>query len=220
MEIEAPMKNKPVQQTKQSNLGERLKTAREAMHLTEKEAALRLNLSTNIILLMENEDFQNGPPATFIRGYLRSYARLLNIPEYEINTAVAQLESSIPQTPEPSAPPILKTQAGNQTHHYLRRMTYAVVAILIVLVSIWWTSHPKDLVPRAKSIPIPNVVAVAPQTIAATPALTPLTKSEQNSGLPQIFKLPSSKAVNSSSEEVAMAHPEPGLEQNEDDNTD
>lgn len=163
-------------QTHPVGLGVRLRSARESIRLSEKDAAARLHLSPKMIPIMENEDFQNGPPATFIRGYLRSYARLLNIPEAEIQIAVAKLEATIPKTPQPSAPPILKTRPRNQAHHYLRLMTYGVVAVLLVLVSVWWTSHPKDFVTPAKAILSNNTatpaVPAAVSTAAPTPDLT------------------------------------------------
>src|SRR5689334_12090930 len=83
---------------KKTGLGARLKAARETMQLTEKEAATRLHLNTNIISIIENENFANGPPATFIRGYLRSYARLLNISENEIKLTLQELESAMPSS--------------------------------------------------------------------------------------------------------------------------
>ena len=191
MESELTMTKKPtqyntadMQKIEPTGLGERLKTAREAMRLTEKEAGARLHLSPKIICVMENEDFENGPPATFIRGYLRSYARMLNISESEINAAVANLESTIPQTPQPSAPPILKTSPRNQTHHYLRLMTFGVVAILMVLVSVWWTSHPKDLITYVKAttstlapvVATNNVHALAP--VAQTAPTAPVANTQ------------------------------------------
>jgi cytoskeleton protein RodZ len=161
MEIEAAMTNKTPQFNepnmrivKSAGFGAQLRAARETMSLTEKDAAARLHLSPKIIQIMEEENFENGPPATFIRGYLRSYARMLCISEEMIHTAVARLESAIPQTPHPSAPPILKTQSSNQTHHYLRLMTYVVIAALLVLMSLWWTSHPKDILTAAKTTAI------------------------------------------------------------------
>src|SRR5579872_1449847 len=83
--------------------GARLKAAREAMNLSQKEAAIRLHLNPNILQILESEDFQKAPPATFIRGYLRSYARLLNFNEEDINAALTQsgLES---QTRTPIIP--------------------------------------------------------------------------------------------------------------------
>ena len=80
------------EQSKLSGLGARLRKTRESMHLTQKEAAARLYLNPKIVEVIENEAFYDGPPMTFMRGYLRSYARLLNFPESEIKAAIDELE--------------------------------------------------------------------------------------------------------------------------------
>ena len=67
-----------------TGMGVRLKKARESLHLTEKEAAARLYLNPKIISVIEMEAFSEGPPITFMRGYVRSYARMLSLPESEI----------------------------------------------------------------------------------------------------------------------------------------
>lgn len=176
--------------TKHSGIGKRLKTARESLRLSEKEAAARLHLSQKIIPIMENEDFNNGPPATFMRGYLRSYARMLNISENEVNAAILQLESSIPRTPEPCAPPILNTQPIHQrSRRYLRGMTYVVVPVLALLVGIWWSSHSKDILTAIKPIAATlsaNVTSSAPKSPAAAtpePQTTPAPEIAANTSV-------------------------------------
>lgn len=157
----------------QAGLGSRLKRAREACQLSEKEAAIRLHLNPKIIAIMESEDFENGPPATFMRGYLRSYARILNIPEEEINAAVAHLETNLPQAPLPASPPIFSTQSSNDYYRYLRWMTYLVAGVLILLVSMWWSSHSKDMMALSKSLltpPKPATTSEVTQTLTTTTA--------------------------------------------------
>lgn len=166
----------------QAGLGKRLRATRESLRLSEKDAAARLHLNAKLIPIMENEDFDNGLPPTFMRGYLRSYARMLNIPEAEINATVAQLEANLPQAPVAVAAPILKTQASHQNYRYLRLMTYVVVAMLAALVSIWWASHPKDFMTPVKkpvnSNPIPaSSVTPVPVPASSTPTATPETNT-------------------------------------------
>lgn len=188
MENESTMTSEQIQPTinldklivTQAGLGKRLRATRESLRLSEKDAAARLHLNAKLIPIMENEDFDNGLPPTFMRGYLRSYARMLNIPEAEINATVAQLEANLPQAPVAVAAPILKTQASHQNYRYLRLMTYVVVAMLAALVSIWWASHPKDfMTPVKKPVsanPIP-ASSVTPVPAPSTPTATPETNT-------------------------------------------
>lgn len=137
------MTNNP-ESVKITGIGERLKKAREAMHLTEKEAAARLYLNPKIILIIENETFADGPPITFMRGYLRSYARMLNLPENEIQAGLNGMESAFPQ-PKTTAPALHATPI-NYSDRYIRWITYLIVITLIALVCLWWNSHSKYVI--------------------------------------------------------------------------
>jgi cytoskeleton protein RodZ len=220
---------------KQAGIGKRLKTARESLRLSEKEAAARLHLSLKMIPIMENEDFDNGPPATFMRGYLRSYARMLNISDNEVNTAISQLEASIPRSPEPCAPPILQTRPTHASHRYLRGMTYIVVPVLALLVCIWWTSHSKDLMSAIKPVAATLTNTVDPSVttpVVTTTANKPTTNSIPAAPVPPVVATPAAnppapaaatvtpdqqaKPSNDATADMDMAQPdEPGLEQSD-----
>ena len=52
---------------------------REALGLTRQDVADSLNLSVRVVEAIETEDWQRLPGPAFIRGYLRGYAKLLEI---------------------------------------------------------------------------------------------------------------------------------------------
>lgn len=164
--------NKP-ESLKKTGLGERLKLAREAMQLTEKEAAARLHLNVNIISLIENENFTNGPPATFIRGYLRSYARLLNLSENEITLTLKDLESSIPSSN--TTMPVVHMQPRKYNERYFHWLTYVIVLVLGVLVSVWWSSHSRYVI--ADVPPVQSAATTSQSTTAIPQSLTESAQS-------------------------------------------
>jgi len=73
--------------------GAALKSAREELGVSVREVAEALNLPVQILEAMEANDFEHLPQLVFTRGYLRSYARLL---ELDPDAIVARL----PQLPE------------------------------------------------------------------------------------------------------------------------
>lgn len=167
-----------------SGWGERLKTARESMQLTEKEAASRLHLNPRIIAVIEGEDFENGPPIIFMRGYLRSYARLLNIPENEIDQAVTQLEIAVPSQ-NVSNPIALQTQTQSfdSGQRYMRWITYPIVAVLIALVGMWWSNHSRNTADIDTASNTKTTLQITPQ--AETKATTiPVLSSAATSPTP------------------------------------
>ncbi|MCG8673614.1 MAG: DUF4115 domain-containing protein [Pseudomonadales bacterium] len=60
--------------------GERLKKARKQRKLDVEAAACQLNLSPSVLIALENDDYGALPSSTFVKGYIRSYARMLGLP--------------------------------------------------------------------------------------------------------------------------------------------
>jgi cytoskeleton protein RodZ len=59
--------------------GARLKAAREAAGLSLDQVAQQLKLAPRQVKALEDEDFAQLPGRTFARGFVRNYARLLNL---------------------------------------------------------------------------------------------------------------------------------------------
>ena len=120
--------------------GMRIRHAREALNLSEKDAAARLHLKPYIINIIENELFQEGPPAIFMRGYIRSYGKMLNLSEKDLNQALLQFNLSNPATQPPV--PAFKMRKPLTYDGSSRWATSLVVVMLTGLVGIWWwNSH-------------------------------------------------------------------------------
>lgn len=62
-----------------AGVGARLRVAREVRHLTVSDVAQTLKLGARQVEALENGDWQGLPGQTFIRGFVRNYARLLQI---------------------------------------------------------------------------------------------------------------------------------------------
>lgn len=152
-----------------TGIGARLRSAREALGYSEKDAAARLHLSPKYIVAMETENFTDSAPATFMRGYLRSYARLLNIPDSEIASVLQQLGVNTPTKIEITSTN-LRIPITNQNDTYLRWLTYVIIVVLIALVAVWWASHPRDT--EINKTAIQQSVAT-PATPVAAPVATP-----------------------------------------------
>lgn len=60
-------------------LGEVFSTARNAKKLTLKDVSNKLRLSVKQIEALDNDDFASLPPAMITRGFIRNYARLLEL---------------------------------------------------------------------------------------------------------------------------------------------
>ncbi|MEO8401891.1 MAG: helix-turn-helix domain-containing protein [Gammaproteobacteria bacterium] len=182
------------QQNKAVGFGMRLKLARELLHLSQKDAATRLHLSPKIIQTLESENGQDALPPTFMRGYLRSYARLLNMTEEEINVGLA--ESGLDSAPIQPIVPKLGTvtiERNDRSGRYVHWTTSIVVLVLCGLVGMWWSSHPHYTSTSTETVAHsdsqqPAAVVAAPT--AATTNATALTATPTATTTPIIPSYP------------------------------
>ena len=65
--------------TQEMSPGALLKKAREAKKLSQEQIAKQLRLSLQWIENIENDDYSRAAAIIYVRGYLRSYARLVDV---------------------------------------------------------------------------------------------------------------------------------------------
>ena len=67
-----------------SGLGALLKAEREKRGLSHDQVVEITRLRRHFIEALENEDWNNLPSSVFVRGFIRSYARTLNLDEKKV----------------------------------------------------------------------------------------------------------------------------------------
>jgi cytoskeleton protein RodZ len=65
-------------------VGRRLREARTQQKLTLERVAKELHLDVSVISAIEDDNREGMPAPIFVQGYIRSYARLLELPEDEL----------------------------------------------------------------------------------------------------------------------------------------
>ena len=71
--------------------GARLRNAREQLGLSQQAVAERLCLKVSTVRDIEEDKAPADLASTFLRGYIRSYARLVHIPEEELLPGLEKL---------------------------------------------------------------------------------------------------------------------------------
>jgi len=118
-----------------------LKEVREKKGLNIQSVATDLRLSSDLIKALESNDTANLPSKIFVMGYLRSYARLLNVDESDLE----QLDlSAIHQTVDVKSSFTGKPEK-NSKHLSIRLVTYLVTAGMLLLLVLWWLSMQTNL---------------------------------------------------------------------------
>ncbi len=127
-----------------ATFGQRLQSARTAMNMESKDAASHLRLNEKIILMMENNNFNNDIAPTFMKGYIRSYAKLLNIPEDEVKQVTDTIKQE-PSAQRVTTKPVAVTHRNTDrvTNHFMNIFTALIVFTMVGLIGTWWYSHNK-----------------------------------------------------------------------------
>ncbi len=125
--------------------GAQLREARHRANLSLEEVATQLRLDRRTVRALEENEFQYLPAPTFIRGYIRSYARLLGLPPGPI------LEAYDYQgfTPPAIMADITQRPQARFSDFPVRLATYVVAAGLVAMVVMWW--HSRESTPEMPS---------------------------------------------------------------------
>jgi cytoskeleton protein RodZ len=124
--------------------GARLRLAREAARLTVNDVAGCLHLMPELIVAIENDDYSRAPRGVFLRGYMRSYAKLLNIPGDDIIQALERYYRDETAEEAPRAPE--RSLCVVERQLLLRYVPAALGVVLLFVVAVWWHWQSTDSV--------------------------------------------------------------------------
>jgi cytoskeleton protein RodZ len=121
--------------------GQILRQAREQQNLTVADVAQQLNLGKSLIDDLELDQVDAKLSSTFVRGYLRSYAKLLKIPAQQILDAYSSNSKGLHQVPSLTRS-FSKRTAKEATENRFMWVTYFVIAVFVVLLVLgFWQSR-------------------------------------------------------------------------------
>ncbi|WP_047683076.1 MULTISPECIES: cytoskeleton protein RodZ [Xenorhabdus] len=122
--------------------GQILRQAREKLELSQQTVADRLCLKVSTVRDIEEDNVPANIVPTFFRGYVRAYAKLVQVPESELLTKLdAQMPNKAVKTSPMqsfSAQKIRKKRDG-----WLMKVTWFVIIILLGMTGLWWWQNYK-----------------------------------------------------------------------------
>jgi cytoskeleton protein RodZ len=114
--------------------GHRLKLTREDLRLSKDEVAHHLHLDVNIVEALESDDYEQLPSPAYICGYLRSYARILKLPEDEIVNAYSKgQEINAALIPES-----VNMEPSRQLNPAIMKTVVAIILVLLFAAGFMW----------------------------------------------------------------------------------
>ena len=118
------------------SFGQRLRAAREAKGLSRADVAARLKLPLRLVGRLEDDDYAGMDEGVYLRGYLSSYARMVDVPTVAAETVAAQ---------HMRAAPLVATGKVSRSRYLFDRYsvsaTYLILTGLIVVPAVWLATH-------------------------------------------------------------------------------
>ena len=118
------------------SIGQRLRAAREKRGWSCDDVGTRLKLQARLIRRIEEDDFTGIAHAVYLRGYLTSYARLLDIPLVLADKVVEEHGEQAP---------LVSTGRVSRSRYLLDRYsvsaTYLILTALVVGPAVWLATH-------------------------------------------------------------------------------
>jgi cytoskeleton protein RodZ len=129
-------------QNEAQTTGVRLRNAREQLGLSQQAVAERLCLKVSTVRDIEDDKAPAELASTFLRGYIRSYARLVHIPEEEL---LPMIEKQAPIRAAKVAP--MQTfslgKRRKKRDGWLMSFTWLVLFVVVGLTGAWWWQNHK-----------------------------------------------------------------------------
>ena len=155
--------------------GAMLAQAREAIHLSQQQVADKLNFRLVLVKDIENEVFDKSIPATFIRGYLRSYAKLVDLSSDDVLASYQMLNIAQQQGAEMQS--FSKGTEKQAESNRIMWISYLILALLIASTIVWWLQQGKMSNPESANVSNEKLAVVDSLTKQTSGAL-PLAITE------------------------------------------
>ena len=118
-----------------------LAEARRAKQLSTDDVAKRLCLKVNIIEALEKDELLPSISLTFIKGYTRSYAKLLCLDEVHIITLFNDFHASETLIAPKKMQSFARKVAKENNDSRWMLVTYSLIAVVLILIVIWWSQQ-------------------------------------------------------------------------------
>ena len=175
----------------QPSVGTALRAAREALGLTAQEIADRTKFSVRQVEALEQDDVAHLPQGTFLRGFIRSYARVVHLePEPLLNGIEIQPEHHSDVAEIPGGGDALP--AAGQTES---RNLYLLIGALIIALGLAFfvLGHRDDGVQAINDISIRSAPAMDPA--ASAPVIVPIENIVDDKAAPPLAEIQKKKEI-------------------------
>ncbi|RUO49276.1 RodZ domain-containing protein [Pseudidiomarina donghaiensis] len=118
--------------------GQILRAAREAEGLSTQQVADSLRLRNAVVEIIEADDYDKLSSTTFVRGYLRSFSKALEVDEKRVFEAYRAMGFGEVAASTITMQSFSKRKVRERNDSRLMLISYLIIAIVIAMAVIWW----------------------------------------------------------------------------------
>lgn len=155
--------------------GDMLAQARTKLGYSQQDVANRLRLRITVIERIENNHFNNETVATFTRGYLRSYARLVGLNAEDVLHALDHLGEA--QHGEMAMQSFSRQTKRDKHDNRIMKLTWVIFAAIAGITALWWyqNQQPDSFMTEVEPAPVVSEMpAMAENPVVTDDEITPL----------------------------------------------
>lgn len=149
----------------QTQAGDLLREARQKAGFSQQEVADRLRLKLSVIQSIDQNNLEFDHVATFTRGYLRSYAKLVSVDERLILNALDGVDEA--QHQEHSMQSFSRKTKREKHDSRIMKLTWGIFAVIIGISSVWWYQNQQDTITEFSE---QDTVATMPEENSQAPS--------------------------------------------------
>ncbi|EHR41614.1 RodZ domain-containing protein [Alishewanella jeotgali] len=148
--------------TQELSVGQTLRQEREKRQLSLEQAAQQLKLRVEILHNLELDQPDKAILPTFMRGYLKSYARFLKLPEQALLIRFEQ-QHQVKSAPVKTMRTFSNRSAKQRTEARYMWLTWLIALVLLVSLAVWfWQSARENKLLQSDALPGPAQTVLAP----------------------------------------------------------
>ncbi|CAM4257459.1 RodZ domain-containing protein [Pseudoalteromonas ostreae] len=157
-------------------LGQTLKSSREQANVSLEELAKNLKLSVLQLQRLENDEHHLIGPATFVKGYAKSYCRAFNLDTAAVLALFPEPQETVKKTNMQSFSRRTEKEAHDSR---LMLVSYVILAIVIGSSALWWWQNSTPLDEQVVTQSLSNFTKNTTAVAQAEPNAASISQLEQ-----------------------------------------
>ncbi len=165
-------------------LGKTLREARERLGLSVADVAHQTKLAPRQIEALEADDFRRLPEMPFVRGFVRSYAKILQLDAQPLLASLPQAGADRVQLVPTSVEAPFPTAASPQRQNLIWLGAALLLSVLVVAFAVWHFTTPvakPEAVQVETPVALPDKMQVIPASPVAEADVLPAAKAARPS---------------------------------------